>query len=84
MQYKKGVEIEVLKSVIAPFKNIIVADDCIATGGTIEGTKSLVSQSEAKIAGVVSMCRINFYNEQSDKVIGDLPLFTLISKPESV
>ena len=78
MQYKTGVEIEVLKEAIQPFKNVLVVDDCMATGGTLSGMKNLLEQSGAALAGIVTLSMIKACEEASSKVIEGVSYANLI------
>ncbi len=70
-------EIEVHKADVKPGQKILVVDDLIATGGTLEATKKLLEQGGAEaceVFGVIGLPELNY-----DKVLAPTPVTTLIN-----
>ncbi len=70
-------EIEVHKADVKPGQKVLVVDDLIATGGTLEATKKLLEQGGAQAAevfGVIGLPELNY-----EKVLSPTPVTTLIN-----
>jgi adenine phosphoribosyltransferase len=52
--------LEIHKDAIAPGQNVVVVDDLLATGGTMEATVKLVTQLGGKIAGIAFAVELDF------------------------
>lgn len=52
--------LEIHKDAIAPGQNVVVVDDLLATGGTMEATVKLVTQLGGKIAGIGFAVELDF------------------------
>lgn len=68
--------IEVHKSDIKKEQNILVLDDLIATGGTLNATKSIVEKGEANVVAFLGVIGLPFLNYKT--VLKDKPIHTLI------
>jgi adenine phosphoribosyltransferase len=69
--------IEVHQDAVLPGQNILIVDDVIATGGTVEAVTKLVKQMQGNIVGAAFLIELSFLNGR-DK-IKDVPIFTLIN-----
>lgn len=70
-------EIEVHKADVKPGQKILVVDDLIATGGTLDATKKLLEQGGAQaveVFGVIGLPELNY-----DSVLAPTPVTTLIN-----
>ncbi|MCQ2982431.1 MAG: adenine phosphoribosyltransferase [Treponemataceae bacterium] len=70
-------EIEVHKADVQKGQKILVVDDLIATGGTLEATKKLLEQGGAEaveVFGVIGLPELNY-----EKVLNPTPVTTLIN-----
>lgn len=68
--------VEVHKSDIISGQKILVIDDLIATGGTLNAAKNLIEQGGASVVEFFGIVGLPFLNYQS--VLGDTPVTTLI------
>lgn len=69
--------IEVHASDIQKGHRILLLDDLIATGGTLNAARKILEQGGAEVAGFCGIIGLPFLNY--DRLIGDLPVKTLIS-----
>ncbi len=68
--------IEVHQDGIFPGQNILIVDDVIATGGTVEAVVKLVREMQGNIVGAAFLIELSFLNGR-DK-IPDVPISVLI------
>ena len=68
--------IEVHTSDIQKGQRILLLDDLIATGGTLNAARKMLNQGGAEVAGFCGVIGLPFLHY--DKVLGDLPIKTLI------
>ena len=68
--------IEVHKSDIKKGQNILVLDDLIATGGTLNATRSIIEKGEASVVAFLGVIGLPFLNYK--EVLKDKPVHTLI------
>jgi adenine phosphoribosyltransferase len=68
--------IEIKKIDLESKRRILIVDDLIATGGTIEAAADLIRGSGSTVVGVFCVIGLPFLNYQ--KLLGDLPVTTLI------
>ncbi|MGP1576690.1 MAG: adenine phosphoribosyltransferase [Treponema sp.] len=68
--------IEVHASDIKKGQRILLLDDLIATGGTLNAARKMINQGGAEVAGFCGVIGLPFL--KYDKLIGDLPVKTLI------
>lgn len=68
--------VEVHKSDIISGQKILVIDDLIATGGTLNAAKNLIEQGGASVVEFFGIVGLPFLNYQS--ALGDTPVTTLI------
>ena len=67
--------IEVHKSDIKKGQNILVLDDLIATGGTLNATRSIIEKGEASVVaflGVIGLPFLNYKEVLKDKLVHTL------------
>ncbi|HPO03178.1 adenine phosphoribosyltransferase [Treponema zuelzerae] len=69
-------EIEVHQTDVKSGERILVMDDLIATGGTLNAAKNVLEQGGAEVAGFFGVVGLPFLNYQ--KVLGDAEVTTLI------
>ena len=68
--------IEVHKSDIVAGSNILLLDDLIATGGTLNATRSIIEKGGANVAAFLGVIGLPFLNYKT--VLKDKPIHTLI------
>lgn len=69
-------EIEVHQADVKAGERILVMDDLIATGGTLNAARNVLEQGGATVAGFFGVVGLPFLSY--DKVLGDIPVKTLI------
>lgn len=69
-------EIEVHKDDVKAGDKILVVDDLIATGGTLQAAQNVLEQGGASVAGFFGVVGLPFLNYE--KILGDVPVKTLI------
>lgn len=70
-------ELNIHKDAIAPGQRVLIVDDLLATGGTIEATINLVKQLGGEVVGCSFLIELTELRGR-DK-IKDIPIFTAIS-----
>ena len=68
--------VEVHKTDVVKGQNVLLLDDLIATGGTLNAARSILEEGGAKVVGFCGVIGLPFLNYS--KVLGDLPVKTLI------
>jgi adenine phosphoribosyltransferase len=68
--------LEIHKDAIALGQRVLIVDDLLATGGTIQATCKLIEKLGGEVAGILIMIELGFLNGR-DKV-EDYDLFTLL------
>lgn len=68
--------VEVHKSDIIKGQNVLVLDDLIATGGTLNATRSIIEKGGANVAAFLGVIGLPFLNYKT--VLKDKPIHTLI------
>ena len=68
--------VEVHKSDVIKGQRILLLDDLIATGGTLNAARNVLEQGGAEVAGFCGVVGLPFLNY--NKVLGSLPVHTLI------
>ena len=71
--------IEIQDNAIEPGQRVVVLDDLLATGGTMEATIALLRQVGAEVCGVACIIELTFLNGR-DRI--DAPIATLIAYDE--
>ena len=69
-------EIEVHKADVKSGQHILVIDDLIATGGTLQAAQNVLEQGGATVAGFFGIVGLPFLNYQ--QVLDPIPVKTLI------
>ncbi len=69
-------EIEVHCADLKEGQNILLVDDLIATGGTLNAARSLIEQGGASVSDVFGVIGLPFLNFQ--KALGDIKVTTLV------
>lgn len=64
------------RDAIRPGQRVLVADDLLATGGTISATIELVKQLGGHIVGLAFFIELTYLNGREK--LGDYPIFTLV------
>lgn len=75
LEYGKAT-IEVHTSDIRKGQRILLLDDLIATGGTLNAARKMLEQGGAEVIGFCGVIGLPFLHY--DRLIGDLPVKTLI------
>ena len=68
--------LEIHKDAVSPGQRVLIVDDLLATGGTIQATCRLIEKLGGEVAGILVMIELGFLNGR-DK-LKDYDLFTLI------
>ena len=68
--------LEIHKDAVSPGQKVMIVDDLLATGGTIQATCKLVEKLGGEVAGILVMIELGFLNGREK--IKDYDLFTLI------
>ncbi len=69
-------ELEVHQDAVAPGQNVLIVDDVIATGGTVEAVVKLMKQMGGNILGAAFLIELADLNGREK--IKDIPFFSLI------
>lgn len=69
-------EIEVHQADVRPGERVLVVDDLIATGGTLNAARNVLEQGGASVAGFFGVVGLPFLNYE--QVLGDIPVRTLV------
>jgi len=69
-------EIEVHRADVGSGQRVLVVDDLIATGGTLNAAKNVLEQGGAEVTGFFGVVGLPFLNYA--KVLGDTPVQTLL------
>ncbi|RAG83489.1 adenine phosphoribosyltransferase [Streptacidiphilus pinicola] len=80
LEYGSAV-IEVQTDAFLPGERVLVVDDVLATGGTVEAALSLIERAGAELAGVEVLMELGFLGgrDRLAPLLGDAPLGTVIS-----
>ncbi len=68
--------VEVHKSDVVAGERILIMDDLIATGGTLQASRSILESAGAEVVGFCGIVGLPFLNYHEK--LGDLPIHTLI------
>jgi adenine phosphoribosyltransferase len=68
--------LEIHKDAISPSEKVLIVDDLLATGGTVEATVNLVEKLGGDVAGIAFMIELTFLKGR-DK-ISDYDVFSII------
>ena len=69
-------KIEMHKDAVAPGQNVLLVDDLLATGGTMEAACRLVQAVDAQVGGIAFLIELDFLNGR-EKLAGH-DIFTLV------
>lgn len=69
-------QLEIHQDSIEPGKNVLIVDDVIATGGTIEAVAELIKELKGNIVGAAFL--IELTELKGKEKIRDIPIFSLI------
>lgn len=69
--------VEIQKDCVQPGQRVVILDDLLATGGTMEAAVNLFKEAGAEVVGTACIIELNFLNGR-DK-LGDIPFDTLVS-----
>ena len=72
-------EIEVHDDAVQPGQRVVVIDDLMATGGTIEAIIKLINRMGAEVVKVVCLIELEGFNAKDN--LGDIPFESLIKYP---
>ncbi|MCR8644102.1 adenine phosphoribosyltransferase [Paenibacillus sp. N1-5-1-14] len=65
------------KDAIKPGQRVLIADDLLATGGTIETSINLINQLGGVVVGAAFMIELSYLNGREK--LGDIPTFTMVT-----
>ncbi len=69
-------QLEVHRDAIEPEQNVLIVDDVIATGGTVEAVVKLVKEMKGNIIGAAFL--IELVDLKGREKLGDIPVLSLI------
>jgi adenine phosphoribosyltransferase len=72
--------IEIQKDAVKPGQRVVILDDLMATGGTMEAAVKLFEQVGANVVGTACMIELTFLNGRDR--LGDIPFDTLMAYDE--
>lgn len=75
LEYGKD-KLEVHRDAIKPGQRVVLADDLLATGGTIRSTIQLVEELGGVVAGVAFMIELTYLNGR--EILKDYDVFSLV------
>jgi adenine phosphoribosyltransferase len=64
------------KDAITPGQKVLIADDLLATGGTIATTINLIEQLGGEVVGACFLIELTYLNGREK--LGDIPVFSLV------
>jgi adenine phosphoribosyltransferase len=67
--------LEIHRDGVAPGERVLLVDDVLATGGTVQATRGLVESCGGTVAAVAVLIELGFLGGRD--VLGDLPLLSL-------
>jgi adenine phosphoribosyltransferase len=70
-------ELEVHQDAVSPGQNVLIVDDVVATGGTVEAVVKMLKIMKANIIGAAFL--IELAGLKGREKLADVPLFTLIT-----
>ena len=74
-------EIEVHDDAVLPGQRVVVIDDLMATGGTVEAIIKLINRMGAEVVKVVCLIELEGFNAKAH--LGDVPFESLIKYPDA-
>lgn len=77
LEYGSGT-LSMHKDALLPADRVLIVDDILATGGTLQATMQLVRQLGARIAGCAMLMELADLGGRH--VLGDIPFFTVLRK----
>ncbi|GAA5153156.1 adenine phosphoribosyltransferase [Nocardioides marinquilinus] len=69
--------LQIHRDALAPGARVLLVDDVLATGGTVEATRELVTACGAEAVGVAVLMELSFLHGRAR--LGDLPLTALLT-----
>ncbi|PTM58335.1 adenine phosphoribosyltransferase [Desmospora activa] len=76
LEYGKD-RLAIHRDAIQPGQRVLIVDDLLATGGTIQATLNLVNQLQADVVGAAFIIELT-YLQGREKLPADLDVFTLV------
>lgn len=76
LEYGKDA-LAVHKDAITPGQRILIADDLLATGGTIKTTKELIEKLGGKVVGAAFLIELTYLNGREN--LDDIDIFSLVT-----
>ncbi|WP_442603515.1 adenine phosphoribosyltransferase [Paenibacillus sp. KN14-4R] len=65
------------KDAITPGQRVLIADDLLATGGTIKTSINLINQLGGQVIGAAFMIELSYLNGR--EMLGDIPTFSMVT-----
>lgn len=75
LEYGQGI-LEMHEDAIQPGERVVIVDDLLATGGTLEATCRLVEKLGGKIAAIGTLVELEFLDGR--KKLGDRPFYSFL------
>lgn len=75
LEYGTG-KLEIHRDAFMPNANVLLADDLIATGGTLKASLDLIQQLQGKVVGIASFVELSDLGGR--KALEGVPIFSLI------
>ncbi len=69
--------IEMHQDAIAPGNKVLIVDDLIATGGTVEAVLKLLKKFDCEVVGIAGLVELTFLNGRAK--FGDIPFHALVT-----
>ena len=69
-------QLEVHQDAVSPGQNVLIVDDVVATGGTVEAVVKMLKEMKANIVGAAFL--IELADLKGREKLPDIPIFTLI------
>ncbi len=74
-------EIEIHDDAVLPGQRVVIIDDLMATGGTIDAIVKLIDRMGAQVVKVVCLIELEGFNAKDN--LGDIPFESLIKYPDA-
>ena len=76
VEYREGSVLEMAKGIIEPGDRVVIADDVLATGGSIGAAASMVKEASGVIVGAIAFIELDFLGGREK--LGDMDVRSLL------